>query len=147
MRVLVIGAGALGSLYAGALANEGEDVSILARGARLDALQRGPIVLLDDATDRRRSAWATPAAMIDAGQTYYLALVAVRAEQVEALLPKLAANGNVKLFLFMHNRAAGAQAIASSLGRDREERAAARQPASKIKRGIKSCGREGRIVS
>jgi 2-dehydropantoate 2-reductase len=57
--------------------------------------------------------------MIDAGQAYDLALVAVRAEQVEALLPQLAASGNVKLFLFIYNRGAGAQAIASSLGRDR----------------------------
>jgi 2-dehydropantoate 2-reductase len=119
MRVLVIGAGAVGSLYAGFLADAGEDVSILARGARLAALRRGPIVLLDDATGQTRTARVTPIAELEAGETYDLAVVAVRAEQLEALLPQLAAGPKARVFLFLHNRAAGSQAIASALGRGR----------------------------
>ena len=119
MRVLVIGAGALGSLYAGFLADAGNEVSILARGTRLEALRRGPIVLFDDATGQTRTARVTPIAELEAGQTYDLAVVAVRAEQLEALLPQLADGPKVKLFLFLHNRAAGAHAIASALGRGR----------------------------
>ena len=117
MRVLVIGAGAIGSLYAAFLADAGNDVSILARGARLEALRRGPIVLLDDATGQTRTAQVTPIAELEAGQTYDLAVVTVRAEQLEALFPPLADGPKVRLFLFLHNRAAGAQAMASALGR------------------------------
>ncbi|NLE15115.1 MAG: NAD-binding protein [Spirochaetales bacterium] len=38
MRILVVGAGAIGSLIAGKLAGCGIDVSLLARGKRLDEL-------------------------------------------------------------------------------------------------------------
>ena len=119
MRVLVIGAGALGSLYAGFLANAGEDVSILARGARLDVLRRSPIDLLDDASGRTQTARVKAVAGIESGETYDLAIVAVRAEELGTLLPQLAQAQNVALFLFLHNRAAGGQAIASALGRNR----------------------------
>ena len=34
MKVVIVGAGALGSLYAAYLARDGHDVSLVARGAR-----------------------------------------------------------------------------------------------------------------
>jgi ketopantoate reductase len=52
MRIVVIGAGVLGSLYAGRLASSGQDVRLLARGARLAELQREPLQLFDDAGRR-----------------------------------------------------------------------------------------------
>ncbi|MCB5263750.1 MAG: NAD-binding protein, partial [Candidatus Cloacimonetes bacterium] len=39
MRILVVGAGAIGSLFAGKLAGSGKDVTILARGDRLEAVR------------------------------------------------------------------------------------------------------------
>jgi ketopantoate reductase len=49
MRILVIGAGVLGSLYAGRLAAAGNDVGLLARGSGLAELQREPLRLVNDA--------------------------------------------------------------------------------------------------
>jgi 2-dehydropantoate 2-reductase len=49
MRVLVIGAGVLGSLYAGRLAAAGNEVALFARGSRLAELQGEPLRLVNDA--------------------------------------------------------------------------------------------------
>ncbi|MDH3622883.1 MAG: NAD-binding protein, partial [Myxococcales bacterium] len=40
MRFLVIGAGNIGSLYAAKLAQSGQEVTVLARGARLEQIRR-----------------------------------------------------------------------------------------------------------
>ncbi|HEY3366174.1 MAG TPA: 2-dehydropantoate 2-reductase N-terminal domain-containing protein [Symbiobacteriaceae bacterium] len=45
MRILVFGAGVLGSLYAAKLQESGHDVTILARGQRLDEIAQYGIVL------------------------------------------------------------------------------------------------------
>jgi 2-dehydropantoate 2-reductase len=45
MKILVFGAGALGTLFAARLAECGGDVTILARGARLEAIRRDGLVL------------------------------------------------------------------------------------------------------
>lgn len=43
MRIVVVGAGALGGFYGGVLANAGLDVTFLVRGETLRALQNGPL--------------------------------------------------------------------------------------------------------
>ena len=40
MKIVIVGAGALGSLYAAYLARDGHDVSLIARGERAQALAR-----------------------------------------------------------------------------------------------------------
>jgi 2-dehydropantoate 2-reductase len=45
MKILVYGAGVLGSLYAARLADSGNDVTILARGQRLIDIRANGIVL------------------------------------------------------------------------------------------------------
>ena len=45
MRILVVGAGALGGFYGALLARAGNDVSVLARGAALDAVRDGGLTI------------------------------------------------------------------------------------------------------
>lgn len=45
MRIVVIGAGVIGSVYAGRLAAAGHDVSLLARGSRKATLERDGVIL------------------------------------------------------------------------------------------------------
>ena len=47
MRICVFGAGAIGSLIGARLAASGVDVSLVARGAHLDAIRRRGLVLLE----------------------------------------------------------------------------------------------------
>jgi len=57
MRILVIGAGAIGGWLAGALARGGAEVSLLARGATLKALRASGLALLQG---ERRESYALP---------------------------------------------------------------------------------------
>ncbi len=45
MRILIYGAGVIGSIFAGKLAASGEDVTVLARGKRPEELRQNGIVL------------------------------------------------------------------------------------------------------
>jgi 2-dehydropantoate 2-reductase len=119
MRILVIGAGVLGSLYAGRLAAVGNDVTLLARGSRLAELRRAPLRLVNEADGTSIVPRLTVIPELEPTDAYDTAIVVVRADQVEELLPKLSASPAVKFFIFMHNRAAGSAALARAVGKDR----------------------------
>ena len=119
MRIAVIGAGVLGSLYAARLAAAGQTVTLVARGDRLTQLQHGPILILNEDNDARAAATVAVVANLDTDADYDLALVVVRADQIDALLLALSANRGVKTFLFLHNRAAGHAALSQAVGPDR----------------------------
>ncbi len=53
MKILVYGAGPLGSLFAARLMEGGQDVSLLARGQRLADLREHSLVLEDTQTQER----------------------------------------------------------------------------------------------
>ncbi len=119
MKILVCGSGPLGSLFAARLNQAGHDVTLLARGRRLDDLRQHGIVLHDVQTDE----WTTDhVALIETlapDDPYDLALVIMRKNQALALLPTLAANPHVPNVLFLMNNAAGPGALVEALGRER----------------------------
>ena len=119
MRIAVIGAGVLGSLYAARLAGAGQTVTLVARGDRLAALQRGPILIVNEDDGIRAAASVEVVSILDPDANYDLALVVVRADHIDALLPDLNANRGVKTFLFLHNRAAGSAALVQAVGSER----------------------------
>ena len=57
MRVLVIGAGAVGGWMAGTLARGGAEVAVLARGATLEAIRADGLTLIEA---ERRQSFPTP---------------------------------------------------------------------------------------
>jgi len=119
MRVLVIGAGVLGSLYAGRLAAAGNEVALLARGSRLAELQEEPLRLVNDADGTCSLARLAVIPRLEQTDAYDMGLVMVRADQVQDLLPELSVGVGVKFFIFMHNRAAGSTVLAQAVGSDR----------------------------
>ncbi len=118
MRVLIFGAGVLGSLYAGRLAMAGHDITLLARGARLGQVRDG-LVLLDEATGQKARPRVSVVAELGPEDEYDLAIVAVRAEQLSGVLPPLAANRHIPTILFFHNHASGSETLRATLGPDR----------------------------
>ena len=48
MRICLIGAGSIGGLLAAKLARSGEDVSVIARGAHLEAIKRDGLRLIEE---------------------------------------------------------------------------------------------------
>lgn len=118
-RILVYGAGVLGSLYAGKLHQAGYDVTLLARGQRLAELREHGLILVEDGTgmtDRIPVPLADHLAPEDA---YDLVLVVMRKNQLPAVLPALAENRRTPNVLFMTNNAAGPQPLVAALGRER----------------------------
>ncbi|WP_394276297.1 ketopantoate reductase family protein [Luteococcus sp.] len=113
MKVLVVGAGVLGSLHAVRLHDAGHDVSLLARGSRLAALRsKGLLIARGDGPVRRV---ALPV-VSEVEDVYELVVVAVRAQDMEAALAglrTLAAD-----VLTLGNWAGSPQALELALGRD-----------------------------
>lgn len=118
MRVLVFGAGVLGSLYAARLHAAGAQVSILARGNRAAEIRTHGIVLVDEATGRETAAAVPVVEGLAPTDGYDLVMVLIRRDQLESALPVLAANCSPAV-LFMCNNASGPGALVEALGPDR----------------------------
>ena len=98
MKIAVIGPGGIGSTFAFQLARAGHDVTIVARGKRLEQLQRDQAVLTRDG--QRVAVRVT--AVLDETTPWELVLVTVLASQVDALLPALRASA-ARQVMFMFN--------------------------------------------
>jgi len=119
MKILVYGAGVLGSLYAARLKESGQEVTILARNRRLAEIREHGIVL-EDATSGPQA--ATPIKVVDRlapDDAYDLVIVLMRRAQVSTVLPILAANRHTPNILFMCNNASGPDEMIEALGRER----------------------------
>jgi 2-dehydropantoate 2-reductase len=119
MKILVYGAGNIGSLYAALLAESGQDVSILARGIRLADIRDHAIQLEDVVTGKQTTARVKAVERLDAGDDYDLVLVVLPKNYVSEVLPILAANRQTTSVMFFGNNAAGPQEMIEALGRDR----------------------------
>ncbi|WP_211240944.1 ketopantoate reductase family protein [Hamadaea tsunoensis] len=115
MKLLVYGAGVVGSLFAVRMHEAGHDVSLLARGKRLAALREHGVQLAEgDSPDVRQ----VPVPVVEhPARQYDLTAVFVRTQQIDPVLEALAAlEGDV---LFMLNWAAGADPLGAVIGRER----------------------------
>ncbi|MGP9810320.1 ketopantoate reductase family protein [Rhodopseudomonas sp. NSM] len=88
LNVCVVGAGAIGTALAGRLHAAGNDVAVLARGARRDFIASHGLSLTDDRLDL-----SFRPALAELGELagHDLVIVAVKAGALPALLPQLAA--------------------------------------------------------
>jgi 2-dehydropantoate 2-reductase len=118
VKILVYGAGVIGSLYAGQLHAGGHRVTVLARGDRLSELRQYGLVLQDIIGGGRVVTQIETAERIAAGDQYDIALVTVRRDQLASAVPELAASPSIPNLLFMLNNPTGAEALAEALGRD-----------------------------
>jgi 2-dehydropantoate 2-reductase len=119
MHILVYGAGVLGSVYAARLQDAGQHVSLLARGQRLQDVREHGIVLTDVLTGRTTTTRVDVVEQFGPEDQYDLVIVIMGKHQVADVLPRLAANKRIPSVLFLHNNAAGPQAMIEALGRER----------------------------
>lgn len=115
-QILVIGAGVIGSVYAGHLARAGHHVTLLARGRRLVDLERSGLWL------RRQSRpelapQVTITGEVPAGR-FDLVVVAVRRDQAVATVEQAALVSTAAVMLF-GNYAGMVAALAAAAGPDR----------------------------
>lgn len=119
MKILVYGAGNIGSLYAGLLAESGQDVSILARGERLAEIREHGIRLEDAGTGKKTDVAVGAVERLDPEDAYDLVLVILPKHRVPEVLPVLAANRQTASVMFFGNNAAGPEAMVKALGAER----------------------------
>src|SRR6478609_1911500 len=98
MQIAIVGTGAIGSTFAYQLARAGHAVTVIARGARLEQLERDGAVVL--ASGERAAVQVSCA--LDVRTAYDLVLVTVLAPQVAAVLPALRASA-ARTVMFMFN--------------------------------------------
>ena len=118
-KILVYGAGPLGSLFAVRLAQAGHAVSLLSRGQRLADLRQHGLVLEDGQSGERTVTHLPLVEALSPEDAYDLVLVIMRKNRVPAILPALAANRHTPNVLFMHNNAAGPGDLVAALGQER----------------------------
>ncbi len=119
MRILVYGAGNIGSLYAALLKESGQDVSILARGRRLAEIREDGVRLEDAASGSRATARPKVVERLAADDDYDLVLVVLPKHRIPEVLPILAGNGRTPSVMFFGNNAEGSQQMMEALGSKR----------------------------
>lgn len=107
MKILVFGAGPLGSLYATLLHRAGNDVTILARNAHFEFINKNGIVLLNEFTQDKMSENVKVVNSLNADDAYDLVIVIMRKNSLKNVLPILSKNKHSANFLFMGNNASG----------------------------------------
>jgi ketopantoate reductase len=118
-RILVYGAGPLGSLFAAKLQDGGHEVSILARGQRLADLRQHGIVLRNVVSEAETVTRVQVVEALSPADRYDLVLVVMRKNHALEILPTLAASKGTPNVLFMMNNAAGPGELVAALGRER----------------------------
>jgi 2-dehydropantoate 2-reductase len=119
VKILVYGAGVIGSLYAGKLQAGGHSVTVLARGDRLSEIRHYGLVLQDVICGDRMAIEVDTAERIAADARYDIALVTVRRDQLASTVPDFKASRSIPNLLFMLNNPTGAESLADTLGRGR----------------------------
>jgi len=119
MKIIVYGAGPLGSLFAARLQQGGHNVSLLARGQRLSDLREHGIVLHDVQTNEQTTTRVNVVEQLAPDDAFDLVLVIMRKNHALKILPILAANTHTPNVLFLMNNAAGPGALVEALSQDR----------------------------
>jgi 2-dehydropantoate 2-reductase len=116
MRVLIYGAGVIGQIYAGRLHEAGHEVTVLARGQTLETLARDGITLASGGTSCLSRVTVT--GHVGADSSFDLALVTVRSDQVDEILPALAGL-RASSVVMMQNNALGQAGLGDIIGSGR----------------------------
>ncbi|TVR67237.1 MAG: ketopantoate reductase family protein, partial [Gemmatimonadales bacterium] len=119
MKILIYGAGPMGSHMAARLHEAGADVTLLARGSRLAQLRNRGVILEDAMSGRRETHKVPTTAGLDPEDPYDLIVVAMRKSMARNILPILAGHRGSGTILFLMNNAAGPGEWVETLGAER----------------------------
>lgn len=101
MRILIFGGGVIGSLYGALLAEAGYDVSVYARGRRLESLIRNGLLFKSGGTIRKAPVKVLP--RLEAEDRYDFIILAVRENQLHAALKELRQNSSTTIVTMVNS--------------------------------------------
>ena len=117
MRILVLGAGVIGSVYGGKLLEAGHEVVLLARGSRLADLQSHGLLLEDAQSGNRTAQSVVVTNELASDDRFDLVLVPVRSEQLASTLAVLTVMTDGSDVLFFGNTGNRGAELAAALGK------------------------------
>lgn len=114
MKILVYGAGVIGSIYAAKLFEAKNDVTLLARGKRYTSLEQKGVIIMEHQNGSKTITQIPLIRQLKPDDFFNLIIITVRLDQVESLIPDLQ-NSSSSLILFMLNNTENFQVIADEL--------------------------------
>lgn len=117
-RILIFGAGVIGSVFGGLLSARGHDVTMLARNKRFDELNTNGLWLQKNGQAKAQKFPVKVIQSLDIDDGYDFVFVTLRKEQVRDSLPQLK-NIRSSNFVFMVNNPSGYDEWIDALGSDR----------------------------
>lgn len=119
MNILILGAGTQGTLYGVRLARAGHAVTLIARGQRAAELRSRGAAIRNEVSSQSDVVHLPVLETVDRDLQADYCLVTVRREQIDEVLPSLAAAQGIARIVFMVNHAHGSDALFAALGRSR----------------------------
>lgn len=119
IKILIYGAGVIGSIFAYKLKNGGNDVTVLARGKRLEDIKKYGIIVKDVIMDELFETDIKTTDELKPDDYYDVALIIMQRQQVSEILPVLKQNLKIPSFIFMGNNVNRAAEYLKFLDRDR----------------------------
>lgn len=102
-KILIVGAGVIGSIYAVNLSKAGFDVTMLARSRRLGELREKGLVFWDSKNNRLEKAEVKVINSLPDNDIYDYVFVTVRYEQIESALSDIKNNGSKSIVTMVNN--------------------------------------------
>jgi 2-dehydropantoate 2-reductase len=116
VRILIYGAGVIGTLYGARLQQAGHEVVVLARSRRLRDIRACGLLLGNVATGSRETVRVECTDALLAYDVYDLVVVPVRRDQLASVLEPLAESRMAPTILFFGNNAQGTRVLTDRLG-------------------------------
>jgi 2-dehydropantoate 2-reductase len=117
-RILIFGAGVIGSTLGGLMAASGQNVTLLARNKRLEELKKNGLLLKKNGQEKTLKLSVEIITELKESDIYDFIFVTLRKEQVLNSLPLLKTNKS-KNFVFMVNNPSGYDEWVNALGKER----------------------------
>lgn len=117
-RIVIYGAGVIGSTFGGLMAASGQDVTLLARNNRLKELNTSGLLLQKNGQEKVRKISVKIISELKQDDIYDFVFVTLRKEQVRDSLPVLKKNKSQN-FVFMVNNPSGYDEWINALGQHR----------------------------
>jgi 2-dehydropantoate 2-reductase len=119
LKIVILGAGVQGTVFAVRLAMAGHQVTLVSRAERARQLNAGGAAIQDVTTFRTWTKQLPVLERLPADLAADMCLVTVRREQLESVLPQLAQATAIPRIVFLVNHAHGSQELLTVLGRSR----------------------------
>ncbi|MCD1656017.1 NAD-binding protein [Treponema zuelzerae] len=117
-KILVYGAGAIGSIFAGKLAKYGNDITILARGKRFEEITSNGLILKNALNNKIETINLKCIRELNENDIYDYIIIVVQNNQIDDILPILKKNKSNN-FVFVVNTPLGYEKYINAVGKER----------------------------